>query len=194
MVSNNKGHHEPRNKRDAGVAMCPGWVHSTMSKLLNQLDGRHDAAMVAAVALMGPDGFDFKTTEESINFDPSEYGLIMLEGYTMIAGGALAKMLDTVYASTQAETHFTHDIDDNEEKLQQLRNLYEQAIRQFLQGVIRYAGAEFQHGKTHDLSVAAGSQMLNLWNRVATSTVKFVQSKENPDEADDESGDGAEAG
>ena len=182
---------EPQSKRDSGKAMCPNWVRGEMAKLLNELDGTYDEVMVGAVALLGENGYDFKCCEQTTNFDPAEYGQIMLEGYSMIAGGALAKVLDTVHAATQNPEHFTQDIEDEEERFQQLRNLYEQAIRQFLRSMLTYAGPEFQRDKPGGMSVAAGSQLIGLWQNISTSTIKFqnrdAENPEHPEVNDGES-------
>lgn len=153
--------------------MVPGWVRGEIAKLLNGMNGEHDGVMVAAVALLGPDGFDVQSCEQTNNFDPNEYGPVMLQGYTMLAAAALAKTLGTVHASTDHEHHFTNDIEDPEERLQALRNLYESAIRQFLDSMFTYAGAEFQQKHESDLSTAAGSQLVALWQRIATGTIQF---------------------
>lgn len=168
-----KGHHEPREKRDRGKPLCPNWVRSEMDKLMNGLDGTHDEVMVGAVAIMGPNGYDFDCVEQTTNFDPMEYGPMMHQGYAMIAGAGLAQLMRSVHEATKHPDHFSNQIEDPDERLQQLRNLYEQAIRQFLDAMFTYAGGEFQHDQAAGPSIVAGSQLLNLWLRIAASTITF---------------------
>lgn len=174
---------------DSPKPACPGWMRGEVAKMLNQLDGTHDEVLVAAVAALGPEGFDVQHCEQSTNFDPNAYGPAMLEGFTMLAGTALAQVLGTVYAATQSEHHFTQDIEDPAERIQAMRNLYEQAIRDFLTSVFTYAGAQYQQapGRQGNLSMAAGSQMVGLWHKVAEATITFhgpkePQTPEHPDE------------
>lgn len=191
MTQGPLGHHEPRGKRSGSKLMCPNWVRSEVAKLLNSLDGRYDTVMVGAVALLGEDGFDYGCIEQSTHFDPQVFGPVMLEGYSLIAGAALAKTLGSVHAACSSDLHFTRDIEDNDERLQAMRNLYEQAIRQFLQSVLTYAGAEFQKtindggrpapGRPTE-SMIAGSQLVGLLQRVADATITFQQPRDQ-DEA-----------
>ncbi len=172
---------EPK-KSNNSLLLIPSWVRSEVNNMLNELNGAHSDVMVAAVALMGENGFCCKSREQTTSFVASEYGPAMLEGYSIIAGEVMAKVLGTVVAATMNPNHFTHDIADETERFQQLRNLYEQAIREFLFSALNYAGANFQRDNPSSPTVAAGSQMLALWKKVAHSTITFKTPNDTPKE------------
>lgn len=156
---------------------APHWVRQELGIALNGIDPTDKDTVVAAIAMLGEKGYDFVCHEQTTNFDPNEYGPMMLEGYNMVAGAGLAKILQSVHAATSSDQHFTKDIEDDEERFIAMRNLYEQAIRQFLRSVLTYAGGEFQAAGKPDPSMVAGSQMLNLWLAVSESTLKFADPK-----------------
>lgn len=162
-----------QESQDDGSHMCPGWVRAELAKIANGLDGRHDHVMVAGVVLMGPHGFDARTCEQAVDLDPESYGPMMLWGYSALAGTALANVLSTVYESTQHPDHFTQQLDDPEDHMDAIRNLYEAAVRQWLEQAITQAGEKFQADHPHNLSMAAGSQMLNVWLEIARRTIRF---------------------
>lgn len=175
--------------------MVEPWVRSTMDKLLAGANPpKQTEVCIVALILLGPDGFSTESAEETTNFDPREYGPAMLEGYSMMAALGLAKVFNTVDGALHSPGHFTADIEDPAERIAAMRNVYERAMRGFLQSAITYAGEMFQRGKKGDMSVAAGSQMLNMWLEVSRRTVRFEAAKEPPDEGQDVDGDGDAAG
>ena len=179
-----KGHHEPRSKAGTGKQMVPGWVHGELTKLINSLDGKHAEVVVAAVALLGQDGFDVGCAEQTTNFDAREYGPVMIEGYAMIAAAALGKLMAVQYGSMMGGKHpiNTQEYDDPSQKMIAIRQEFDTAIRQFMRSMFGYLGAEFQHGKPSNPVVAGGSQVIAMWQKVCVSTIKFTEAKENKDE------------
>lgn len=163
--------------------LAPQWMRHEAAEALNSFDpdkiDLHDT-IVGTFAVMGDEAFEVISFEQSKDFDPNEYGPKMLHGYNSIAGLSLAKVMDTVHSAIQHPEHFTHHIENMEDRFQAIRNLYEACIRQWLVVAMQVAGEQFQKGKAGDMSVAGGSQVLGLWQRVASSTVKF----ELPDDGD----------
>jgi hypothetical protein len=166
----------------SGKLIVSGWVRGELARLLNELGGRHEKVMVAGVVLLDEDGFDVGTREQTQEMDPAAFGPMMLQGYNVMAGRALANVLKTVDAATRNPQHFTASIDDPAEKLQAMRNLYEAAIRQFLDGMFTYAGIAFQDQQLPGPSIAAGSQMLAAWLHVARARLKFLDKSPDPPE------------
>ncbi len=178
-----------------GKVLAPNWVHSELAKLVNELDGRHDAAMVAVVGLFGEDGFCVQSREQTTIFDPNEYGPLLLTGHRIVSSQGLAQVMTTAYNALQHEAHPIHEIEDNADKLHQLRAVFDQEVRLWLQEVILHAGKAFQQDKPSNLAVAAGSQVLGLWQQVAASTIQFKarnpENPEPPENSADQGGDGA---
>jgi len=184
--------------------MCPTWVRGEMDKLINELDGSECDVMVGAVAILGENGYDFDCREQSTNFDPKVYGPVMLQGYNMIAGCVLAKVLDHLHEALQSELHFTQEIEDDAERFQQTRNIYEHTIRDFLKQLFTYAGFQFQTKiaskpasatkKSANISLACGSNMIAMWRKVAETPMVFKRAGDQDEQGNQDSECGQDSG
>ena len=113
----------PRHKN-----ITPGWMTAEANKTLADLNHDDKDTMIVVAAVMGEMGYDVAIREQSTNFVPQEYGPMMLQGMNIVAGCALGRILQTVHTATLSDEHFTKDIEDDTERLEAIRNLYEQAI------------------------------------------------------------------
>ncbi len=171
--------------------MLPDWARDAMVNMLNELDGRFDEVMVGGCVLLHPaKGFDVQVCEQTTNFDPMDYGPMMVEGYAVLAGMALAKMLNGMHADVLSPSNEVWKIEDDEQMVL-LREIYEQNVRSFLTSLFKYAGGFFQDGKGMDVatlegrSVAAVSQILGYWLIVcqSTHTLKPIEPPQEDDDA-----------
>ena len=165
--------------------ITPGWMTAESNKALADLDHDDKDTIVMAIAVMGEMGYDVTSREQTTNFEPVQYGPMMLSGFNILAGAALGKILQTVHTATLSDHHFTKDIEDDVERLEAIRNLYEQAIREFLKMCLMEAGTSLQRDNEPDISIVAGSQMIGLWSQIAKSTVTFRPSPIDEDPADE---------
>lgn len=185
--------HEPRAKRDAGIAMCPGWIRGELAKLCNDLDGQYDKVVVAAVCALSEDGYQILTREEAILLAPTEYGPMMLHGYRAITAVSLAKLLETAWASFHGSP--ASKLPDAQQH-EQAFMMFDQVIRGWLMDAVTLAGSKLFEGKTPGPALSAGQQAMAMWRAVAGSPFKFNQQQsEAPNaEAAHEAGSGPDQG
>ena len=155
--------------------LVPHWIRQEVAASLNELDGTHKDTLVTSTAVMGPEGFDVTTYEQSENLNPDDYGPMMLAGYNAVAGSALGKLLQTVRAGIEGSPEIQEM--EEEERWAAMRGMFDTAIRNFLQGMLMQAGSMLQEmaqltEKQPGMETITGSQILGAWIRISQSPIK----------------------
>jgi len=167
------------------IRLAPAWMRSIADGVLRQLDTEtHDKAVTVSIAVLGEEGYEFGSAENMQSLEAVPALHLLLEGHAMVAGSSLAVHLK----QTARELAATKDLPaDTDEAFIEMRRIYEGVVRAWLRSTMMYAGQKFQSEEEPGPSMAAGSQILQLFQRVASSNLVLqdVEPKDKDAPSDD---------